>query len=28
LADARFALIGNKLVWTSERDVISYVRCN
>jgi hypothetical protein len=28
LANGRFALIGNKLVWTSERDVISYVRCN
>jgi hypothetical protein len=28
VANGRFALIGKKLVWTSERDVISYVRCN
>jgi hypothetical protein len=28
VANGRFALNGNKLVWTSERDVISYVRCN
>jgi len=28
VANGRFALNGNKLVWTSERDVINYVRCN
>jgi hypothetical protein len=28
VANGRFALNGDKLVWTSERDVISYVRCN
>jgi hypothetical protein len=28
VANGRFALMANKLVWTSERDVISYSRCN
>jgi hypothetical protein len=28
VANGKFAMNGNKLVWTSERDVISYVRCN
>jgi len=27
-ADGKFTLMANKLVWTSERDVISYFRCN
>lgn len=27
-ANGKFALKGDKLVWTSERDVISYFRCN
>jgi hypothetical protein len=27
-AKGKFALVGNKLVWTSERDVISYFRCS
>ena len=28
VANGKFALMANKLVWTSERDVISYFRCN
>ena len=28
VANGRVALMANKLVWTSERDVISYSRCN
>jgi hypothetical protein len=28
VANGRVALIANKLVWTSEHDVISYSRCN
>jgi hypothetical protein len=27
-ASGKFALTGDKLTWTSERDVISYFRCN
>jgi hypothetical protein len=27
-ANGKFTLMDNKLVWTSERDVISYFRCN
>ena len=27
-ANGRFSLAGDKLTWTSERDVISYFRCN
>jgi hypothetical protein len=27
-ANGKFTLTANKLVWTSERDVISYFRCN
>jgi hypothetical protein len=27
-ANGKFALMANKLVWTSEQDVISYFRCN
>jgi hypothetical protein len=27
-ANGKFSLTADKLVWTSERDVISYVRCN
>jgi hypothetical protein len=27
-ANGKFALKGDKLVWTSERDVVSYFRCN
>lgn len=28
VANGKFALMANKLVWTSDRDVISYFRCN
>jgi hypothetical protein len=28
VANGKFAMVGDKLVWTSERDVISYFRCN
>jgi hypothetical protein len=27
-ANGKFTLTANKLVWTSERDVVSYFRCN
>jgi hypothetical protein len=27
-ANGKLALVANKLIWTSERDVISYFRCN
>src|SRR5262249_27791023 len=27
-ANGKFALKGDKLVWTSDRDVVSYFRCN
>jgi hypothetical protein len=27
-ADGKFTLTANKLVWTSERDIVSYFRCN
>jgi hypothetical protein len=28
VANGKLALVANKLIWTSERDVISYFRCN
>jgi hypothetical protein len=28
VANGQFALVADKLVWTSERDVITYFRCN